>query len=267
MARCNMVLLSSCYRINTLEIAKGFFMKLITLNIWGGFVQAALLEFFKDNQTVDVFCLQEVYHNAPKSISTEERKVSLEIFNEIQAQLPNHRGYFKPVVAGIYGLAIFARNNIKILAEGEAMIYENTEYPGYGPKHSRIIQWLECIYQNKKYNIFNVHGLWNGLGKTDTDERLLQSQNIKSFVDSFNNCKILCGDFNLRPDTESLKIISEGMIDLIDEHHIQCTRTSFYPKAEKFADYIFTSKDIQVNQFAVLPDEVSDHAPLLIDFD
>ena len=37
-------------------------------------------------------------------------------------------------------------------------------------------------------------------------------------------------------------------------------------KDEKFADYIFTSRDINVNAFEVLKDEVSDHSALLLDF-
>ena len=60
---------------------------------------------------------------------------------------------------------------------------------------------------------------------------------------------------------------TEGMHNLIDQHNIISTRTSYYPKEEKFADYVFTSHEIKVNHFSVLKEEVSDHAPLLIDFD
>jgi len=34
-----------------------------------------------------------------------------------------------------------------------------------------------------------------------------------------------------------------------------------------FADYAFASKNIKINQFQVLPDEVSDHLALLLDFE
>lgn len=115
--------------------------------------------------------------------------------------------------------------------------------------------------------IMNVHGLWNGMGKTDTPERIAQSEKIKEFMDNVPDRKILCGDFNLKPDTRSLKIIADGMHDLIDKYNILSTRTSYYPKEEKFADYVFTSPDIKINKFSVLRDEVSDHAPLLVDFD
>jgi len=46
---------------------------------------------------------------------------------------------------------------------------------------------------------------------------------------------------------------------------VSSTRTSFYTKPEKHADYAFVTKGISVTDFKVLPDEVSDHAPLLIE--
>ena len=85
-------------------------------------------------------------------------------------------------------------------------------------------------------------------------------------MDSINVPKVLCGDLNLRPDTESVKILEKGMNNLIQTHKVNSTRTSYYPKPEKFADYIFTSPEITVKAFEVLKDEVSDHSPLLLDF-
>jgi endonuclease/exonuclease/phosphatase family metal-dependent hydrolase len=241
-------------------------MKLITLNIWGGHVRDALLEFVTSHRDVDIFCLQEVYHSASDKISEEERKVSLNIFSELHALLPKHVAFFRPVVGDAYGIGMFVKKEIEVLDEGEISIHINPNYPGRGPAHSRNLQWLKCVINNKNYSILNVHGLWNGMGKTDTPERIAQSQRIRNFVDTLDTPKILCGDFNLRPDTESMKIIEKGMTNLIQSYNINSTRTSYYPKAEKFADYIFTSPEITVNTFKVLQDEVSDHSPLLLDF-
>ncbi len=242
-------------------------MKLITLNIWGGHVRDPLHQFISNHQDIDIFCFQEVYHDAKEMITIEDRKVSLNIFSELQTLLPNHTGYFKPAVDGIYGISMFIKQQINVLAEGESIIHDNPTYSGRGPSHSRILQWAKCNIDGNLYTIMNVHGLWNGQGKTDTPERILQSEKIKQFMNGVHNRKILCGDFNLRPDTHSLKIISDGMHNLIDAYNITSTRTSYYPKEEKYADYVFTSPDIKVKEFLVLKDEVSDHAPLLVDFD
>lgn len=242
-------------------------MKLISLNIWGGFVRDPLLDFVKVHQNIDFFCFQEVYHRAEKKISDDDKELSLNIFTELQELLPQHQGFFRPVVESKYGIAMFVKSSIEIINEGEITIHENPEYPGHGPTHSRNLQWLAFKYQNQFYSIMNVHGLWNGKGKTDTPERMAQAKKIKAFMDTIDTPKILCGDFNLRPDTHSISIIESGMNNLIRKHKVSSTRTSYYPKEEKYADYIFTSPDVKVQNFAVLEHEVSDHAPLLLDFE
>ena len=89
-------------------------MKLITLNIWGGYLKQEILNFFNNYQEIDIFCLQEVYCKADKKISTCDLKLSLDIFTEIQDELPNHIGYFRPVVNDIYGeLQMMNFNRVK----------------------------------------------------------------------------------------------------------------------------------------------------------
>ena len=143
-------------------------MKLITLNIWGGHVRDPLHQFILNHHNVDIFCFQEVYHDAKEMITIEDRKVSLNIFSELQELLPNHTGYFKPVVDGIYGISMFIKKQINVLAEGDCIIHDNPTYTGRGPSHSRILQWAKCNIDGNIYTIMNVHGLWNGQGKTDT---------------------------------------------------------------------------------------------------
>lgn len=242
-------------------------MKIMTLNIWGGHVKNPLLDFIKSYQDVDVFCLQEVYHNATHKISDEEKENTLNIFSQLHALLPHHHAFFRPVVANIYGIGMFVKKQHKVLNEGEVFIHENPHYPGLGPTHSRNLQWVEILSDNKRVTVFNVHGLWNGKGKTDSDARKLQSQKIRTFVDSIHGPKILCGDFNLRPDTESIRILEHNMTNLVTQYGIKSTRTTFYPKEEKFADYIFTCPEVVVQTFQVLPEEVSDHAPLLLEIE
>jgi endonuclease/exonuclease/phosphatase family metal-dependent hydrolase len=241
-------------------------MKLITLNVWGGRVRNPLLKFIHAQKDIDIFCLQEVYYNAHRTITNENLELSLNFFTDLQQLLPNHHAIFKPAVENVYGVAILVKNTIDILGEGEINIHQKQHYPGIGVNHDRNLQWIECQWNNKIYSVLNVHGLWNGQGKKDTPERILQSERIRQFMDTINIPKVLCGDFNLRPDTESMKILEQGMNNLVTTHQVRSTRTSYYKKEEQFADYILTSPEITVNEFSVMPDEVSDHSPLFIDF-
>jgi len=240
--------------------------KLISLNIWEGHMCDDILNLLKTKDDIDIFCLQEVYSNAPKSISTCNNIVTLDIFERIQDALPKHIGYFSPVVNEYYGNAIFVNKNITVSGEGKEEIYLNPQYNGVGPAHNRALQWLKCHVGAQIFYVANIHGLWNGKGKADSPERLEQSQKIRNFVESLRHPILLCGDFNLRPDTESIKIVEQGFNNLISQNNIKSTRTKLYLKDEKHADYIFVSVDIEVALFRVLPDVVSDHAPLLLEF-
>ncbi len=252
-------------------------MKLITLNIWGGHVREPLLQFIAKHQNIDIFCLQEVYHKAQNKFATDDKTVSLNIFSELSDLLPNHQPFFRPVIGNMqgnaYGIGMFVKKGIKVAQEGEVTIHHNPDYPtdapnGHGPTHSRKLQWIQCEIENQPYTIMNVHGLWNGMGKTDTPERIAQSQKIRDFMDSLHTPKILCGDFNLRPETKSLEILKKGMKDMVEIYQIPSTRSSHYPKRKEqpFADYILTCPKIDIKQFKVLTDEVSDHSPLLLEF-
>ncbi len=94
----------------------------------------------------------------------------------------------------------------------------------------------------------------------------IASEKISEFIKGIQGEIVFCGDFNLLPDTQSIKIIEEtGLRNLIAEYGITSTRTALYTKPEKFADYMFVSKGLDVRGFTILEDVVSDHAPLCLE--
>ncbi len=243
-------------------------MKIISLNTWGGRLKNDLLSFVEDNKNIDIFCLQEIYNNAPlQSIIKNSLQDRFDLLLDIKKTLTEHDGYFRPHVGEHYGLSIFIKKDIKIIEEGDFFVYQPLNYVG-GGNHARNVQYIKIEDGGKIKNIINFHGLWNGMGKGDTDDRILQSQNILDFIKTLQGDIVLCGDFNLLPETKSLKMFEEfGLINLIEEYNIQSTRTSYYTKPGKFADYAFVSKGVKVEDFKVLPDEVSDHSPLYLEIE
>ncbi len=255
-------------------------MKLITLNTWGGRAgRDLLLSFFpKYEQETDVFCLQEIWsapHDHLEGYSTAGKPltnadVATRIMQDICGTLSNFKEYFRPHFTDHYGIMTMVNKKIRVQDEGEVYVHKEK---GYFPKddlgkHARNIQWLKLENDGKLFAIINFHGLWNGQGKGDSDDRILQSQNIINFLKTIQGEYILCGDFNLLPDTQSLKMFEEfGLRNLIKEYGITSTRTSFYKPEVRYADYVFVSPGVKVNDFRVLPDEVSDHNALMLDFD
>ena len=157
---------------------------------------------------------------------------------------------------------------LTVLNEGELFVHREKGYIPDGDvgHHARNIQYVTVDTPNGKRMVINFHGLWNGKGKGDCDDRLLQSDNIIRFLKDVSVPYIFTGDFNLLPETESMKKLEQfGLINLIKTHGIMSTRTGLYTKPEKYANYMLVSKDVAVATFAVLPDVVSDHSPLFLE--
>jgi endonuclease/exonuclease/phosphatase family metal-dependent hydrolase len=244
-------------------------MKIITLNTWNGTVGAATIEFFKKYSDVDVFLLQEISHNATER-TNRGGNGNQQIFADISAVLPNHQGIFSPTVHGEWGLAAFVKKTITIEESGNRFVFRSADAM-IGKDWStigRTLQYVKMIADGKKYTAVNLHGLWVKDSKSDTEDRIQQSQKVIDFIKPISDHIILAGDFNLRPDTESIKMIERdlNLKNLVVEYNIKSTRTPLYTKnAETFADYIFLSPTLEVKEFKVLPDIVSDHAALYVE--
>lgn len=248
-------------------------MKLITLNTWGGEVGEKLLNFFKQYADAEVFLLQEVFHHATE-VTAWKPEAKRELFDEIAEILPDHTGYFAPTQSNEWGLAAFIKDSLRVSEEGDVFVHrwrdamEGTRDEKAIQTLGRNLQFLHLFSREHNFAVLNFHGLWDGKGKSDNHDRLEQSKNIIDFAQLLSKDFILAGDFNLLPDTQSLSLFEEQLKvrNLVTEYAITSTRTSFYTKPEKFADYIFASSGIEVKDFKVLPEEVSDHAALLVEF-
>lgn len=252
-------------------------MKLITLNTWGGKAgKEKLLGFFEKYKDIDIFCLQEMW-SAPHDFGKRQaggvdlnyEQIMTRGVQEIAGVLPLHTSYFHPHVSDNFGLQMLVKKDLRVVEDGDIFVYKHKGHMSEEDlgNHARNIQYVTLETASGLVTAINFHGLWNGQGKGDSEDRVNQSKNILNFVSGLSNDFILCGDFNLLPDTKSLKMIEEhGLRDLIKEYGITSTRTSFYTKTERYADYIFTTKGISIKEFKVLPEEVSDHSALLLEF-
>lgn len=247
-------------------------MKIISLNTWGGKIFQPLIAFLKQNASdTDIFCFQEILAGGSGQTTRGEMK---SLYEDISNILVNHFGYFSEYGEGgyysessknldfKYGIAVFVKKEYKQSFVGNVALYDSakkwTDYNG------RFAAGASMAVNVSDFTIVNVHGLWQEGGKKDSEARFEQSKLIINLASKAKGRKIICGDFNLKPDTESVKILEQSTTNLIKKFGITSTRSILYTKPEKFADYIFTSPDINVNHFEVLQDEVSDHLPLLL---
>ena len=182
--------------------------------------------------------------------------------------LPQYQGYFHPTHDDDFGLVTFLSQDITVHDSGSFSLYDGMQLSPNDKNMGRIAQWFSVTQGAQNYMILNMHGYHTKTGKGDIPERLIQSQNIIKHAEKFINNDIpviVCGDFNLRSDTESIAMFNTYFKNLINMYNVQNTRTSYYTRDEKFADYIFISNDLHEKEFKCIDEEVSDHAALYVE--
>lgn len=136
-------------------------------------------------------------------------------------------------------------------------------------KEPRMVQIVDLEINNlQQLRIINYHGIWSK-DKQGTEETRSVSQKLLKFSEQVTYPMIICGDLNLFPDSESVKILNKAFTSLVDKYKITRTR----PKSNELSsakrnvvDYIFISQGIKETNIKVIDSDVSDHFPLLLEF-
>ncbi len=260
-------------------------MKLISLNVWGGKLYQPLIEFIKTySLDTDIFCFQEIFDT--KSEIKSYKNIRANLLSEIKNILPNFNYFYFPTLFGLndkckkvdfnlsHGVAVFFKKTITVDYHQNYFISRPHSLKSIKEDFSDIAVPLQVVRlhaDNHIFLVFNFHGTPFPAPKVDTKQRINQSKYVKKILNYFKGTKILVGDFNLFPDTESIKLLEENMINLIKEYKIDRTRSMLSPfwgkeDFQKYADYTFVSKDVKVKSFKVPDVNISDHLPMILEF-
>lgn len=238
---------------------------------------------FLDSHRPDVFCFQEINSGLEPVVTSTGSMIDQ--YYQTLLRLPEYYGYHNTRQddwhmssydkARPWGNAIFVKKGIKILSYREDYILghrNSAEMKNIEKTLPVSAQTIILEIEGNLYSIVNFHGYYagTGVGKKDCPERLEQSKALCEHISKLPGKVILLGDFNLDPETESIKILEDFPLDnLITKYKIESTRTHHYPAEKKqksaFADYAFVGTDVEVLDFSA--DESftgSDHAPLFL---
>lgn len=258
-------------------------MKLLCLNLWGGRQNKLLFDYLEEqSKTVDIFCFQEVFDST--SAEKEHHGARLHLFEELGDALPEFIGLsawgydgwvdMKKVDFQVSeGQTIFVKKNLELTGHGQTYIHGDakTIIAEDFKNEPKILEYCKLSIGKKELMVANAHGMWPPGDKTDTPERLEQSRAIKAVVNKHQGPKILCGDFNLDLNTQSIAMFEPELRNLIKDYKITNTRNEIswnkYNNKQCFADFVFTSPDVKVNNFEVPYNLVSDHLPMILDFE
>ena len=260
-------------------------MKLVCLNMWG----AARGDLFYDYieglaASTDIFCFQEVYSagpdapevfgpSSPKNLQRLSKLLhDFSPYYEMKSSGYADDGPDKVTWEVSHGIVIFVKKFL-LVKDYRAQTIGDSVGSGAPPVEGLVkVQALTLQIGTLQFLVLNTHGMSQPGTKLDTDIRLQQSKKLLEFLATLPKLPtIICGDFNLMPDTQSIIMIeNKGFKNLIKSFDIKNTRNKIswqqYDNIQYFADYTFVSPEVMVKSFEVPYNEVSDHLPMILEF-
>lgn len=259
----------------------------MSLNGWGGRLHAELVAYLAAERP-DVLCLQEVtatpgapsdwldYRDLGRVLPQRAN-----VFAEVAAALPDHAAYFCPAAQGDlwngdeavssqWGLATFVHKRLPIIGQAQNFVHGAFSPDGFGDhprsRNAHVVRVYDFAAR-RPLTIAHMHGLRDPNGKHDTPERIAQARRLAALVRSVveeGDGLVVCGDFNVEPDSATFPRLAElGLVDLVTARGFTDTRTSYYAKPGRYADYLLVNAPLMDADFEVVAaPEASDHRPL-----
>lgn len=243
-------------------------MKIIQANVWHAKLGQQVIDFLKA-EAADFACLQEV--NDLDGRAGTKRFATLE---EIKASASLPYSYMQPAYSFRFmerelhfGNAILSRHPIV----SSETVFTHGEYKAnFDIKHDdgniRNLQHISVEASGQTLHILNHHGYHLHESKRGNEITMQSMQIIADVIDRLNGPVILCGDFNLVPESESIGVINRRLINLTNQYGIDNTLTELDGR-NIACDYIFVNDQVHVKNFARSDALISDHYPLVLEFE
>jgi len=223
----------------------------------------------------DIFCVQEALPGQMDDLSTAFPDFHYEGIGRDDGK---REGEFSAV--------FYKRERFKKLDGGTFWLSETPDKCSYGWDAAcrRVCSWVELEDKTGGQNmfVFNTHFDHKGLEARKNSARLILDKIAHISAGAPGEPQspvVLCGDFNLPPDSEPIKLIQELLRDAfwaseLPPHGSVATYHGFTydDSPRERIDYVFVSEGLRVSRYAALTDSrnrvfFSDHLPVLVTLD
>lgn len=242
-------------------------MKVLTLNVWQGRLERVLLKHI-ETLDVDFACMQEAveYDGIIAGLASSYEKIG--------SSLNLEESFFSPSFSLQLGTKKLSFGNVtysRIPFSVTDTIFTNGQYVekfdfDRSDYTIRAFQHTSVEHDGKMLHFINHHGHHINEHKLGDDETLRQTRQIVEYVKQLDGAVILCADFNLSPESESIHLFDGVLRNLSIDYGLQTTRSKLTYKAE-VCDYILVNDQVVVNDFHMDDTIISDHNALILDFD
>jgi endonuclease/exonuclease/phosphatase family metal-dependent hydrolase len=266
-------------------------MRLLSLNVAIFEPNNEVIEKFLLKQNADILCLQEVTKAIDLSANPEfvskpqidraAKNLKYEFYNPItilkdfQVNNFHKKENFTFDFGGFIEMGNYVKTKFEISKKEHLYVKKSgnikiTDWQKWPKCFSTGVQIVDLkLPKSKMLRVINYHGIWTK-EKVGNIETLNACRKILSLAKEIEYPTIIAGDFNLFPDSPSMQVFYKDFISLVDKHNIVTTRPNSNELSHlerNVVDYILVSKNIKINSFEVLDSDVSDHLPLVLDFD
>ena len=258
-------------------------MKIIQLNAWGGRLSRQIIKFI-EAENPDILCLQEISRSAAQVGYPEDQMFNLFGYIE-QTGLFSH-SFFSPTIemniadgTVEFGNAIFSKFPLSqtqtVFIDGSDVVRNFTQVEnqaaGNNPARNAQLAILQ-INEKQQLALVNQHFHWalNPLGDQTSEHKMQEfAQHVKNFAPT-SLPLLVCGDFNLKAESPAMQIFNGWLENLTARTGVASTLSGLkYPAQEVqvACDYVFANDKITVNQVEVKNVIISDHLPVVVEFD
>lgn len=237
-------------------------ISILQLNVWMGKIEGNLRRFFQQHQ-FDIICLQEVMYSADA-----ERHLSRLCFDASQIAAASGLPYvfFSPNWRSIMANGHLEVGNLilsRIPFIGQHSEFTHGQFVddmvlGAAPTPGNNLTVQIATLENGLI-VVNHHGFWRPDPLGDAESLIAFEKlagTIRPYADQGH--LVLCGDLNLVHDAPAMRYL-----DFLDDqtalHGVENTLSGLKFDGQVACDHIMTTPDLQVSNFIVHDDLISDH--------
>ncbi len=236
-------------------------MKILQLNVWMGKVEGNLRRFLEKNN-FDVICMQEVF--ASHDCQPHLAQLCFDL-SRIQKASGMPFTFFTPRLSSRLADGHFEEGNLilsRIPFTHKEHYFVQEQYMknvvfGSEVLNNRVLQIAKL---ENGFTVVNHHGFWrpDPIGDEETIKAFTK---VGEIVKNLEGPVVMCGDLNIIHESPAMRPL-DFLRDLTHENHIKTTLSGLKYDGEVACDHILASDKIEVKDFTVYPDLVSDHLAL-----
>ena len=253
-------------------------LQIFQLNIFKGLYLDRIISYLQQND-FDIICLQEVTGGELGEKNSrdcfQELKDELNCFGKVSYDLQNPtdpKSYFGNAI--LYRKNYYVNDLKKMYSKPHQIVnYQKIISAPNWALISRHCLVLKIQINHKTINILNTHAPWSQK-PIDNPEKVEFANKIAAYLRTLKEPFVLTGDFNMQSSSQTIQIINKVTNNLIDKYKITNTLNPRVHYAKEIfstgfaVDYIFTSKDMKINDFKVIDTlDLSDHYGLAVEID